>query len=400
LRLARRLYEARKKLAVTLNLRRIVIGGRLPRYHKRRSEMSPEEYVRKAMVKEIRDPVITAQRANGFTIVALLKDYLPSDTASGGHALLMEWLNTRYVPTTGRAAGTGRVRVASVQYQMRRVSSFDEFMTQCEFFIDTAADYRCDFVIFPELLTTQLFPLLPEERPGVTARQLDQFTRPYLDFFRRMAIEYAVNIIGGSHLMLEGDDLRNVSFLFRRDGSVGRQDKIHVCPSEFRWWGVKPGNHLEVFDTDRGKIAILICYDVEFPELVRIAVSKGARIIFVPYNTDIRMAHLRVRYCAHARCIENHIYAVLCGATGNLPSVSGADIHYAQSAILTPSDIPFSRDGIGAQATPNTETLLVHELDLDALKRTHRTGAVRPWLDRRTDLYGVQFKEGDDDKVV
>jgi predicted amidohydrolase len=138
---------------------------------------------------------------------------------------------------------------------------------------------------------------------------------------------------------------------------------------------------------------VLICYDVEFPELARIAVSKGARLLFVPYNTDIRPGHVRVRYCALARCIENHVYAVLSGACGNLPAVEGADIHYAQSAILTPSDIPFSRDGVGAEATPNVETMLVHELDLDMLRRTRRTGTVRPWVDRRTDLYTVRYRE-------
>ena len=294
LRLARRMYDARKKLVADMNLRRMIIGGRMPRYHRRAHEISPEEYLQQVMAKKIRDPVITAQIANGFAILKPMRDYLPEDKSSGGHAILMEWLNTKYVPPTGSLAGRGRVRVASVQYGMRRVNSFDEFMTGCEFFIDTAADFRADFVVFPELLTTQLFPLLPEGRPGVTARLLDQFTRDYVEFFRRMSIEYAVNIIGGSHLTMEGEDLYNIAYLFRRDGSTERQKKIHPAPAEFRWWGVKPGDKLKVFPTDRGKIAILTCYDVEFPELARIAVSKGARILFVPYNTDIRRGHLRV----------------------------------------------------------------------------------------------------------
>ena len=396
LRLSRRMYDARKKLVVEKNLRRLVIGGRMPRYFKWAEQISPEEYLRRVVTKQIRDPVITAQLANGFAVLRLIRDYLLEDKSSRGHAVLMEWLNTKYVPPTGTMAGRGRVRVASVQYEMRRVSSFEEFMTTCEFFIDSAGDFRSDFVIFPELLTTQLFPLLPEGRPGVTARLLDKFTPEYIDFFRRMAIKYAVNIIGGSHLTMEGEDLYNTAYFFRRDGSFERQKKIQITPAEFRWWGVKPGDRLKVFDSDSGKIAILTCYDIEFPELARIAVSKGARILFVPYNTDVRSGHLRVRYCAHARCIENHVYCVLCGATGNLPSVSGADIHYAQSAILTPSDIAFSRDGIGAEANANTETLLVHELDLDDLRRTLRTASVRPWLDRRTDLYRVTYREDDE----
>jgi predicted amidohydrolase len=105
--------------------------------------------------------------------------------------------------------------------------------------------------------------------------------------------------------------------------------------------GCRPGHWNPVFDTDMGKIAILICYDCEFPEVARIATRRGAEILFIPYNTDIRAAHIRVRSCAAARCIENHVYAVLSGPIGNLPQVEGADIHYAQAAILTPSDIHF-----------------------------------------------------------
>ena len=94
-----------------------------------------------------------------------------------------------------------------------------------------------------------------------------------------------------------------------------------------------------MFDTDRGKIAILIGDDVEFPEVARIAAGKGANLLFVPFNTDIRSGYMRVRSCAQARCIENGIYAVLAGPIGNLPFVQGADIHYGEACILTPCDV-------------------------------------------------------------
>jgi predicted amidohydrolase len=192
--------------------------------------------------------------------------------------------------------------------------------------------------------------------------------------------------------MVEDGELVNVAHLFHRDGRIDRQHKVHITPSEQRWWGVSPGHKFEVFETDCGRIAIAICYDIEFPETARIAKANGAEILFVPYNTDLRSGHLRVRVCAHARAVENHMYVVTSGAVGNLPQVPGADIHYAQSAILTPSDIAFSRDGIGAEATPNVETMLVHDLDLRMLRSTEATGTVRPWMDRRTDLYEVRYE--------
>lgn len=393
MRLARRIYDRRKELVRELNLRRILIVGRMPRYHRKAKEMPAEEYVRRVISRELRDPVINAQLANGFTVRSVIKNYLPSDRESLGCGVFMEWLNPHYAPERHRQLLTGSVRVAAVQYQMRTINSFEDFAKQCEFFIDTAGEYHSDFLLFPELLTTQLLALVPAENPIRAARRLDEFTTLYLEFFSSAAVRYNVNIIGGSHLTLEDDRLYNIAYLFRRDGSVAKQYKVHITPSEARWWGVSPGERLEIHDTDRGKIAILICYDSEFPELGRVAASQGAQLFFVPFNTDIRTSYLRVRLCSHARAVENGVYCVLSGAVGNLPFVEGADIHYAQSCILTPSDIPFSRDGVGAEATPNVETMLVHDLDLGLARRTRRTGTVRTWLDRRTDIYRVHYRE-------
>jgi len=387
LRFARRLYEARKDLARARNLQRMLIGGRLPSFHKHAGTLSIHEYIAQVVRKQIRDSTLTAQLANGFAIRRLLPGYLPTDTESCGYAVLMEWLNPDYAPPERLAPDS--IRVATANYQMRAIASFDEFATQCEFFIDTAADYHCDFVLFPELLTNQLLGLLPPDRPAVQARNLDRFTERYIEYFQRSAIKYNVNVIAGSHLTVEQGRLFNIAYLFHRDGRVEKQYKLHITPAEQRWWGVEQGDAVRVFDTDMGKIAILICYDVEFPELARAARARGAEVLFIPYNTDIRAAHIRVRSCAAARCIENHVYCVLSGPIGNLPQVEGADIHYAQAAILTPSDIQFPRDGIAAQANENVEALIIHDLDMAVLRRTSKLGSVRPWIDRRDDLYQV-----------
>jgi predicted amidohydrolase len=113
----------------------------------------------------------------------------------------------------------------------------------------------------------------------------------------------------------------------------------------------------------------------------------------VPFNTDIRSGYMRIRSCAAARCIENGMYAVLAGPIGNLPFVQGADIHYGEACILTPCDVHFARDGVAEEATPNVETMVVHELDMEVLRRNRLTGSTRTWLDRRTDLYTVRWNE-------
>jgi predicted amidohydrolase len=175
----------------------------------------------------------------------------------------MEWSNPDWVPPEGKA-GTGQVRVASVQYEMRALGSFDEFAKQCDFFVDTAGEYGCDFVLFPELLTNQLLALVAEERPGASARRLTEFTEPYIQAFTSMAVKYNVNVVAGTHMTVENDRLYNIAYLFRRDGTMEKQYKLHVTPSEARWWGTSAGESMNVFDTDCGKIAILICYDTEF----------------------------------------------------------------------------------------------------------------------------------------
>jgi predicted amidohydrolase len=393
-RLTRRIYEARKHLAEERNLRAILIAGRIPGYAKVADKMSAEEYVRRVVRKDLKDkdPVLTSQLAQGFAIRNVLKDYLPSDAESAGYAVFMEWLNPAHHPDNAPAA-TRLVRVAAVQYQMRPITSFDEFAQQCEFFIDTASEYRMDFLLFPEMITNQLQVLVPASESSATARRLDEFTPRYVEFFTQMAMKYNLNIIGGSHLTVEGGKLYNVASLFRRDGSVEKQYKLHISPSELRWWGVSAGDELRVFDTDRGKIAILIGDDVAFPEVARIASGKGANLLFIPFNTDIRSGYMRTRSCAQARCIENSMYAVLAGPIGNLPFVQGADIHYGEACILTPCDVSFARDGIAEEATPNVETMVVHELDMEVLRRNRLTGSVRTWLDRRVELYAVRYTE-------
>lgn len=395
MKLSRRLYEARQKLVKDKNLKAIVIGGRIPNYHKYSGKLTASQYVERVMDRKIYDPVLTAQIANGFVLKRLLPDYLPNDKESCGYATFLEWTNFNYKPDERSKRANQYIRVCAVQYQMRMIKSFDEFAHNCEYFVDAASDYRCDIVLFPEMFTMQLLTFLPNKSPGNAIRLLNEFTPQYEELFTNLAIKYNLNIIAGSHFVIENDNLYNVSYLFRRNGTIGKQYKLHITPDEKKWWGVKPGNTVEVFDTDVGKISILICYDIEFPEIARIAVSKGAQILFVPFNTDERRGYLRVRYCSQARTIENQVYVVIAGCVGNLPQVENMGIQYAQSGIFTPSDVEFHREGIATEAPANTETLIFQDLDLNLLARNREYGSVQTWNDRRPDLYKIHYMEND-----
>jgi predicted amidohydrolase len=153
------------------------------------------------------------------------------------------------------------------------------------------------------------------------------------------------------------------------------------------------GNELKVFDTDAGRIGILICYDSEFPELARLQAIEKMDILFVPFWTDTQNAYNRVRICSQARAIENECYVAITGSVGNLPKVNNMDLQYAQSAIFSPSDFAFPSNAIVAETTPNTENILIADVNLDLLKELHEFGSVKNLKDRRTDFYDLSLKK-------
>ncbi len=134
-------------------------------------------------------------------------------------------------------------------------------------------------------------------------------------------------------------------------------------------------------ETNFGRVAITICYDVEFPELARVAAREGATVLLVPSCTDDRQGFLRVRYCAQARAVENQMYVIHSSTVGSLPMVPAVSLNYGQASILTPSDFPFSRDGILAEGLPNQETMVIGELNLGTLIEARESGTVLPLRD-------------------
>lgn len=392
LRLGRRLYDARKELCEKLNLKSIVIGGRIPNYHQYMDELTPRQYIQKVRKKEIYDPVLTFQLSNSFQPIRILKNYLPGDTSSQDNAVLMEWSNIYYSrrPNTMQDSV---VRLGLVQWQMRHFNDLDAFFEQVRFFVDVMSDYKSDFVMFPELFNTPLLAPYNHLSERESMLELAKLTETIKEKISEFAISYNVNIIAGSMPLEEDGELYNISYLLHRDGKIDEYRKIHITPNEKKYYGMKGGSEIKVFDTDCGKIGLVICYDVEFPELPRILADQGMKILFVPYLTDTQNAYTRVRHCAAARAIENECYVAIAGCVGNLPGVNNMDIQYGQAAVFTPSDFAFPSNAIKGEATPNTEMTLIVDVDLNLLKELHHNGAVRTMSDRRRDLYTVVLKE-------
>jgi predicted amidohydrolase/ribosomal protein S18 acetylase RimI-like enzyme len=393
LRLGRRLYDARKELCENLNLRAMVAGGRIPGYAAYANEMTPAKYVEMVRNKELTDPILTFQLSNEFYVRKIIRGYLPYDSESKAYATLLEWINVYYDEEFDKLIGNPKsnVRIGIVQWQMRATKSLEDFFQQIEFFVDTVSGYKADCVLFPEFFNAPMMALTNETAASAAIRGMAAFTEPIKVRMMELAVSYNINVIAGSMPVYEDGKLYNVSYLCRRDGTVDEQYKLHVTPDEASYWGMRGGDKIKCFDTDFGKIGILVCYDVEFPELSRILSDEGMKILFVPFWTDTKNAYQRVRICAQARAIENECYVAITGSVGNLPRVENMDIQYSQSAVFSPSDFAFPHDAIVAEATPNTEMTLIADLDLDLLKDLNTSGAVRNLRDRRKDLYGLSW---------
>jgi predicted amidohydrolase len=275
-----------------------------------------------------------------------------------------------------------RIRVASLQYFIRPVQTFEQFRDQVESLIETAKDYRCQLVVFPEYFTVQLLTLGNVKRPILDqiydlSQQVPRFQQMMEDFARK----YAIYVVAGTIPVLDGESIYNECFMFSPGGNMGVQGKMHMTRFENEDWKVRARSQLRVFEAEFGRLAVNICYDVEFPEIARAAARQGAHILIVPSCTDDRQGFFRVRYCAQARAIENQVYVIHSGTVGSLPMVPAVSLNYGQASILTPSDFAFSRDGILAEGNPNQEMMVIGELNMETIVDARSSGTVLPLLD-------------------
>jgi predicted amidohydrolase/GNAT superfamily N-acetyltransferase len=400
-----RFYQARKEFVREHGLKRLLTGGRIPGYAQVSDEMTPMEYVAEVIAGRRKDPTLSFQLANGMVVLDVVPEYL-EDRQSRGYATLLEWLNPEYVATISLQtseqqepfeepsqqpaaipARTSRVRIAAMQYLLRPITRFEEFATQVEFFVRSAREYRCQFALFPEYFSMQLLSFLRDPSPARAVRRLAQLTPEYEALFTRLATESGLYIIGGTHPIIQSGELFNAAHLFTPNGQIFRQKKVHLTATEKDSYQMSRGHGFYCYHTDYGKIGILVCYDVEFPEAARILAESGVQILFVPSCTDERQGFCRVRYCAQARASENQIYVALAGTVGNLPDVPCMATHYSQAAVFTPSDYFFARDGIAAEGNVNQEQMVIGDVDLALLDEQRVNGTVIPLQDMIRDAY-------------
>lgn len=287
-----------------------------------------------------------------------------------------------------------RARIACIQYRQRPQPDLAACVAQIERQVAIAADYAADLAVLPEFLGLQMISAGPQALPAADAvAALASNYEAFVAALSALAVRHRVNLVGGSSFRRGADGrVHNVCPVALRDGRVIEQPKLHATPSERSVWNIAGGDTLEAIDADIGRIGVLICYDSEFPEAARKLVDDGVELICVPFCTDLRDGYLRVRYSCAARAVENQCFVALAGNVGVQQHVLNFDQQWSQSAVLTPCDFGFARDGIAAEANPGEECVIFADLDFDQLARARREGAVRNLADRRADLYHVHWR--------
>ena len=389
------LYKRRLGLLKRYNLRRMIGYGRIPGYKDYAGKMTAEQYVDEVLKGEIRDPALNAHLKAGYRVRKVQLD-ITVDFSSLNYSTYLELLNPDFDIAKKRISSANapkhkarQIRVCAAQYSLRQIDRWEDLEKSVEFFVDTADEYHCHFLLFPEYLTYQLLSYLRGADMKMMVRELVALTDRYIEMFRRFAVRYNIYIIGGSHPVMRDSRIYNTAHLFTPSGNVYTQEKLHITPAERSAGDIRPGESIRIFNTPLARIAIQVCYDIEFPEVSRLLTLAGVEVVFVPFYTEEKKAYYRVRHCSQARAVENFIYVVMTGSVGNMRTEIGSFMSYSQAAILTPSDFSFPEKGIGGEADPNVEAVVVSDLALSSLAQQRHVATVRPLHDRRPDLYDL-----------
>ncbi|MDQ0664622.1 putative amidohydrolase [Arthrobacter ulcerisalmonis] len=287
------------------------------------------------------------------------------------------------------------LKVASTQFQLRPERDLKQYLTHMEELVRQAAEQGAELVLFPELASTGLLGAVTDHEvttATITSDYWDflpQFTDAIVADMQRMSREHNVVVVGGSHnRMAEDGSLRNTAYIAHPDGRIESQDKIHLTPQEHAL-GARGGDELLVTKIGPFTVGLLICADIQFPELSRYLVHKGVDLILCPSLTWNRRGVHRVRTGCQARAIENQLYVVMSPLFGSSALPTDSPMYAVGQAVVTgPVDKTVGiNDGILATTESKEEELLITELDHDLLLAS-RANPEAPGLSlRRTDLF-------------
>lgn len=268
-----------------------------------------------------------------------------------------------------------KIKIAAIQ--MSTVADKMENVRTVKTYLEKIKDENPDFVILPEMFCcpyqTENFPIYAEKEGGPVWQQLSGYAK-----------QYGIYLIGGS--MPEKDaegNVYNTSYIFDREGKqIGKHRKVHLFDIDVKGGQtfkesdtLTAGDSDTVFDTEFGKIGVMLCFDIRFPELSRMMVNDGAKVIFVPaaFNMTTGPAHWELSF--RTRALDNQIYMVGCAPARD---VSAGYISWGHSIVTDPW-------GRVIDMLDEKKGILLAELDMDYEEQVREE---LPLLkSRRKDIY-------------
>lgn len=277
-----------------------------------------------------------------------------------------------------------KVHIASAQYPIGQPETLAEWEQKIARWVAEGAASGAELLVFPEYAAIEqaaAFGPQVYNDLGATLRAVAELAGARVAFHAELAKKHRVHILVGSGPVLKSDGhYVNAAQLVTPSGAIGEQEKIIMTPFE-RDWGISAGGPLRVFETALGRLAILICYDSEFPLLARALSESGAEVILVPSCTERISGYHRVRTGSIARALENTIATVQSPTVGDALWTPAVDRNEGAAGIYVPSEHGVADNGVLAEGRINAAEWVSATVDLAALRRLRTSGEMRNFAD-------------------
>lgn len=274
------------------------------------------------------------------------------------------------------------VRIAAAQYPIERFVSLNAYRDKLTRWVGEAAANGAELLVFPEYGAMEYAGAAGDAASDL-ARSLDIVSEAIAEMdvhHAALAKKHGVHILAASGPVRREDRYVNAARLFSPSGRCGLQDKLIMTPFERRW-GISPGSINRVFDTPLGRIGIAICYDSEFPLLVRAQVEAGAMLLLVPSCTEFVSGYHRVRSAAVSRALENGIATVQSPTVGAAPWSPSVDFNRGAAGIFVPAEQGLSDDGVVVSGTLDQPGWVYGAVDIGRLEAVRAAGEMRNFHD-------------------
>lgn len=278
------------------------------------------------------------------------------------------------------------MKVAAWQYPIERHASFAGWRAKLARTAADAVAAGAGLLVIPEYSSMELTCVLEPDEQATLATQLAGIQRLAADYrtaLSEVARDHGLAIVGGSFPERAGEVFHNRARVVDRRGDGVVVEKLQMTRFERELWGITGGHAQPVIELGDGVVlGVAICYDAEFPLIVRRLVERGANVIAVPSCTDGLAGYHRVRVGCAARALENQCYVVQAPTVGLAPWSIALDENVGAAGVFAPPDRGFPHDGVVALGPLDRAHLLIAELEIDRLDEVRRDGQVlvhRDW---------------------